>query len=82
MVDEKLEKRVKLTFMVDPEELSTLAYVENPVRIRIIDPEAIFLLGILGDSGRKLVEAGISFYFEEKLAYKLIEKGIAKEYQK
>lgn len=70
-------KRVKLQFMVDPNELRKLAYIENPVKVKIIDPEAIFLMGILGESGRELVKAGLTFYFEEKLANKLIDKGIA-----
>lgn len=71
--------RVKLKFMVDPKELAELAYVENPVKVKIIDPEAIFLTGILGESGRELVKAGLTFYFEKELAQKLIEKGIAEE---
>ena len=74
-------KKVKLQFMVVPEELSKYAYVPNAVKIKIIDAEAIFLTGILGDSGRKLVKAGIAFYFEKKLAKSLIEKGIAVEIQ-
>ncbi len=65
--------------MVVPEQLQSLAYVPNAVKIKIIDPEAIFLMGILGESGRKLVEAGIEFYFEGSLAKKLIEKQIAIE---
>lgn len=64
--------------MVDPEELRKLAYVENPIRVQIIDPEAIFLTGILGESGRALVKAGLHFYFEKNLAMKLIDKGIAR----
>lgn len=65
--------------MVVPEQLAKLAYVPNAVKVRIIDAEAIFLLGILGESGRKLVEYGIEFYFEGKLARNLISKGIAVE---
>ena len=72
-------KKVKLQFMVDPVELMDKAYVPNPVRVKVVDPEAIFLTGILGESGRKLVEAGVLFYFERKLAMKLIRKGIAKQ---
>jgi hypothetical protein len=71
--------KVELKFMVVPEQLQSLAYVPNAVKIKIIDPEAIFLMGILGESGRKLVEAGIEFYFEGSLAKKLIEKQIAIE---
>ena len=72
-------KKIKLSFMVVPEELVKMCYVPNPVKVRIVDPEAIFLLGILGESGRKMVKKGISFYFEGRLARKLISKGIAKQ---
>ena len=65
--------------MVVPEQLQALAYVPNAVRIKVIDPEAIFLTGLLGESGRKLVKAGVEFYFEKSLAKKLIEKKIAIE---
>jgi hypothetical protein len=70
-------KKVKLQFMVVPELLATKAYVPKAVRVKIIDPEAIFLTGLLGESGKKLVKAGIEFYFTESLAKKLIEKKIA-----
>ena len=63
--------------MVDPDELIKKAYVPNAIKITIIDAEAIFLTGILGESGRKLVKAGISFYFTKKLANKFIKNGIA-----
>lgn len=68
---------IELDFMVVPEKLRELAYVPDAVRCKVIDPEAIFLTGILGESGRKLVAAGVEFYFTRKLAEKLIEKGIA-----
>ena len=71
--------KVKLKFMVVPEQLEKMAYVPNRVRCRIIDPEAIFLTGFLGESGRKLVKAGVEFYFERSLAEKLIDKEIAEE---
>jgi len=69
--------KVELQFMVVPELLSELAYVPNAVRCKVIDPEAIFLTGILGESGKKLVLAGIEFYFTESLAKKLIDAKIA-----
>jgi hypothetical protein len=72
-------KKVKLQFMVVPEQLSSMAYVPNPIRIKIIDPEAIFLTGLLGESGRRLVKAGVEFYFSKALAMRLIEKKIAVE---
>jgi len=69
--------KVKLQFMVVPDELLKKAYVPDPVYVKIVDAEAIFLLGILGESGRELVKAGITFIFEGSLARKLISKGIA-----
>lgn len=71
--------KIELKFMVVPEELASKAYVPNAIRVRIIDLEAIFLTGILGESGRKLVEAGVDFYFGGELAKKLIDKGIAEK---
>lgn len=72
-------KKVELTFMVVPEFLKNHCVVKNPVKIKIIDPEAIFLTGILGESGRKMVKAGMPFYFKKSLANRLIAKGIAKK---
>lgn len=74
-----LYKPVQLDFMVVPELLSKLAYVPDAIKVRIIDPEAIFLTGLLGESGKKLVKAGIEFYFTRDLAKKLIDKKIAEE---
>ena len=71
-------RRIRLQFMVAPDELSTRCYVPDPVRVRIVDPEAIFLTGILGESGRKMVKSGLEFYFTRRLAEKLIRKGIAR----
>jgi hypothetical protein len=34
-------------------------------------------MGLLGDSGMKMARAGMPFYFESKIAKRLIEKGIA-----
>ena len=72
-------KKVALSFMVDPDFLKSRAYVKNSLKVVVVDPEAIFLTGILGESGRRLVKAGAPFFFEKKLALKLISKGIAKE---
>lgn len=71
--------KVELDFMVVPEQLTALACVPDPVRIRVTDPEAIFLTGILGESGRKLMLAGVEFYFTRARAEKLIAAGIAVE---
>jgi len=70
-------KKIKLNFMVVPQFLETHCEVPNRVKIKIVDPDAIFLTGILGESGRKMVKNGIPFYFTRELADKLIDKGIA-----
>lgn len=70
-------KQVPLTFMVDPAELAQWGYVPDAVRVRFVNPEKVYALGLLGESGRKLVEAGIAFYFERKQAEWMIEQGIA-----
>ena len=63
--------KVRLKFMVDPEQLRSLCVVPDPVRVVIVDPEAIFLTGILGESGRRMVRRGLAFYFTRRLAEKL-----------
>lgn len=75
-------KKIKLQFMVDPDFLKENAYIEDPVLLKIIEPEMIFLTGILGESGKKLVLAGANFYFERELAEKLVEKNIAEKVDK
>ncbi len=72
-------KKVKLPFMVVPEELAKWAYVPDAVKVRFLDAEKVFALGLLGESGRKLVEAGIPFYFEGKQARWMIEQEICEE---
>jgi len=71
--------KIKLKFKVDPLWLAEKTYVENPVCVKVIDPEAIFLAGILGESGREMVLAGFPFIFEKALAEKLIAKGICEK---
>jgi hypothetical protein len=72
-------KKVQLQFKVCPVFLANKTWIKDPVMVVIVDPEAIFLTGLLGESGRKMVKAGAPFYFTKKLAMKLIDKGIAKE---
>jgi hypothetical protein len=69
--------KVKLQFMVA--DLDRVAYVPNRVKIKITDPEAICITGMLGESGRKLVKQGIYFYFTKRLANKLIRMGVAEK---
>ena len=70
-------KKIKLQFMVY--KLEDVAYVPDPVLIRIIKPDNIFITGILGKSGIKLMERGVCFLFEKGLASELIKMGVAKE---
>lgn len=71
--------KVKLDFMVDPEFLKNHTYIEDPIKVIIIDPETIFLMGILGESGREMVRNNFPFFFARSIAEKLISKGIAVE---
>ena len=70
--------RVQLQFKVCPDFLLKRTWIKDPVKVVIIDPEAIFLTGLLGESGRKMVKAGAPFYFTKRLAEKLIDKKIAR----
>lgn len=71
--------KIKLDFLVDLEEIKKRAEVPNPVKIRFIDPDKIFLTGCFGESGRKMVKAGIPFNFTKKLADKFIKWKIAEK---
>jgi len=73
-----LMDKVELQFMVSPWFLMTSAYVPNRVKMTITKPDSRHFKGILGDSGKRLAKAGAIFYFEPKLADKLIKKGVAK----
>ena len=73
-----MRKKVKLQFCICPSELKK-CYVPDPVRIKITDPGSIFLTGILGESGRKMIQKGCEFFFTKKLAEKLIKMGVAKQ---
>jgi len=72
-----MSEKVELEFMIVPSVLEEKCYVPNKVRVEIVDPHAIFLTGFLGESGKKMVEAGCQFYFTKELAEKLIDKDIA-----
>jgi hypothetical protein len=71
--------KVKLQFKVDPDYLRDHTYVPDPVRLVITDSESIFITGILGESGRRMIKAGAPFIFTRPLAEKLLSHGVAKE---
>lgn len=68
---------IQLDFKVCPEYLAQETEVLDAVKIVITEPEAVFVLGILGESGRKMVEAGTPFYFTRRIAEKLIAADFA-----
>ena len=72
-------KKLRLKFMVVPEELATKAYVLDSIKIKIINPELMEVMGLLGDSGMRMARNGFLWYFEKELANELIDKGIAIE---
>lgn len=67
-----------MDFMVSPDFLATRCYVPASVKVRIVDPKRIFLLGVLGESGRRMVKAGAPFLFTRSIAEDLIARGIAR----
>lgn len=67
----------ELQFKVDPDYLRDNTVVKDPVRIKIIDAESIFITGILGESGRRMIADGAPFIFTKSLAEKLINHGVA-----
>ncbi len=73
------KKKTKLQFKVDPDYLRDRTYVPDPVKIIITDSDSIFITGILGESGRRMIKDGAPFIFTRGLAEKLIKHGVAKE---
>jgi len=59
--------------------LEDVAYVPNPILVKIVKPDNIFITGILGKSGIKLMERGVRFLFEKELALELIRMGVAEK---
>lgn len=74
-----MEDKIRFSYMAVPEELTKRAYVENPVKILILNADAPNFNGILGISGRRLARAGVPFYFERVMAENLIKEGVAEE---
>ncbi len=69
--------KLKLKFRVDPEYLKNNTEVVDAIRIKFINPEKVFVLGILGESGRAMVNDGAIFEFEKEQAEWMIEQKIA-----
>ena len=59
---------IKADFIVDPEYLKKVK-VEDPVAVKIIN---ISNITFLGETGKKMAEAGFKFFFTRKLAEKLV----------
>ncbi len=71
--------KIKLKFRVDPNYLKNNTEVIDPVRIKFIDPEKVYVLGMLGESGRTMMLDGAVFEFERNQAEWMIEQKIAIE---
>lgn len=71
--------KVELRYMVVPEELRDNAFVPDAVKVRILESGTLADMGILGQSGKRLADAGLSFYFESTEAKRLINEGLVEE---
>jgi len=69
-------KKTRLRFMIVPSFLTRRCYVKDRVKVKIVNPDSIFITGLLGESGKKMIRAGIPFYFEKELAETLIKNGV------
>jgi hypothetical protein len=70
---------VELRFKVNPIQLQNHTYVFDPVEIRITKPSRVGELGILGESGQRMAEAGFQFIFTRAVAEELIGYGYAEK---
>lgn len=70
-------EKIKLKFRVDPDYLKNNTIVEDAVRLKFIDPEKVFVLGLLGESGRTMMLNGAVFEFERAQAEWMIGQKIA-----
>ncbi len=70
-------EKLKLKFRVDPDYLKNNTEVIDAIRIKFIDPEKVFVLGMLGESGRTMMLDGAIFEFEREQAEWMIEQKIA-----
>ena len=68
--------KVELRYMVVPEELRDNAYVPNAVKVNILEAGTLAEMGYLGESGRKLAEGGLPFYFNGKDVEALVEMNL------
>jgi len=68
---------VDLEYMIVPEDLEKCGRVKDRVMLLILDADSSLLDGRLGESGKKLAEAGVRWYFKLPIANKLIEAGVA-----
>ena len=70
-------RMVQLKFRVDPDYLKNRTEVLDPVKVVFLNPDRVFALGILGESGRTMVLDGAVFEFEREQAEWMISQGIA-----
>lgn len=71
-----MTKKIKLNFKVDIDALAEITIVEHPVKVIITKPTSKHMKNYLGESGIKLAQAGIPFFFTKTLSEKLIKLGV------
>lgn len=69
--------RIRLKFKVLPRFLQDMTYVEDPVSIVFVNMGSPLVDMYLGQSGRRMAEAGFPFIFERKIAESLIKADVA-----
>jgi len=70
---------LELNFMVDPQELSTKAFIQDSVRVCILIPDSEHLY-FLGESGRKMAHSGFKFIMASDVAENLKSLGVVEIY--
>lgn len=70
-------EKIKLDFMVDPVFLTDDTEIDNPVKIRLLTTEHPIVKRILGQSGKRMANAGAAFYFTKEMAEELIDNKVA-----
>lgn len=68
---------ILVKFYVDPDELKNAVYIKHPVKLVITNIDNDIIRSLLGDTGLKLAERGLSFYFERDIAEQLINNSCA-----
>jgi hypothetical protein len=69
--------KLKLNFMVDPEQLKSHAEVPDAIRIRITNTQSPLVRKYLGESGLRMADHDFSFFFTRRIAEELLGANVA-----